>query len=447
MKKQQPNILFFLPDQHRPDWLGCNPGLPLRTPNLDRLCEQGIRFTNAFTPSPLCSPARACLATGRDYHRCGVRNNGQITPLSMPTYYRSLRDAGYGVFGVGKFDLHKPDSNWGLDGSYLLHEYGLSGGIDNEGKGQAISSYLANGMSPKGPYMQFLKERGLAEKHVAMYRPYLGTPERLNFPAVTDLPEEAYCDNWVAANGARILRELPQGRPWHLVVNFVGPHGPFDVTADMRSRWKDVEFPPPVDNDEPDADVILNRQQNYAAMIENIDRYVGHMIDIVKERGELDNTILVYSSDHGEMLGDHGRWAKSVWYTPSSGVPLILSGPGIPSGVCSETLVSLHDLAATFLDYAGTNPLPDAEARTLRPHLEGRKNIHRDFVISGLDDWKMIFDGHHKCVVRDAESPLLFNIQEDPHELTDIAAAHPNLTGELVEKLESELRIPVELER
>ena len=119
MNTQKPNILFVLPDQHRPDWLGCNPDLPVRTPNLDRLARNGIRFTNAFTPSPLCSPARACLAAGRDYGRCGVRNNRQNTPLSLPTYYQALRDAGYEVAGVGKFDLHKPDLDWGLEGFLL----------------------------------------------------------------------------------------------------------------------------------------------------------------------------------------------------------------------------------------------------------------------------------------------------------------------------------------
>ncbi len=154
----------------------------------------------------------------------------------------------------------------------------------------------------------------------------------------------------------------------------------------MRSRWKDVEIPPPVDNDEPDSEVIAARRQNYAAMIENIDGHVGRMIDLVRQRGEFDNTVIVYSSDHGEMLGDHGRWAKSVWYTPSSGVPLIVSGPGIQSGVCSDALVSLHDLAATFLDYAQAAPLPDADTRTLRGHLEGHSERHRDFVISGLND-------------------------------------------------------------
>jgi len=437
MKTSQPNILFFLPDQHRPDWLGVNDALPLQTPNLDRLCASGVRFRNAFTPSPLCSPARACLATGRDYPRCGVQNNGQNTPLSLPTYYRHLRACGYEVAGVGKFDLHKPDHEWGLDGANLLPDYGFTGGIDNEGKGDAIVAYRNNGMSPKGPYMQFLKENDLVETHLAMYQPHLDKPGWLNFPAVTGLPDDAYCDNWVAANGIRFLQKFPQGKPWHLVVNFVGPHGPFDVTAGMRARWENTPIPGPVDSDDPDADTVLARRQNYAAMIENIDAHVGRMIELVAQRGELENTIIVYASDHGEMLGDHGLWGKSVWYTPSSGIPLIVSGPGIQPGVCSDALVPLHDLAATFLDYAQAAPLPDSDARTLRPHLEGRSAKHRDYVTSGLNDWRMIFDGRYKCVSGANASPMLFDVQEDPHERNDIYHTHQDIAGQLLREDES----------
>lgn len=433
MSATQPNILFFLADQHRPDWLGDNHNLPLLTPNLDILCKRGTRFTNAFTPSPLCSPARACLATGRDYHHCGVENNGQSMPLSLPTYYQHLRDSGYEVAGVGKFDLHKPDRDWELDGSKMLSEYGFTGGIDNEGKGDAITAYYDNGMKPKGPYMQFLEENGLAPTHLSMYKPYLGKTDWLNFPGVTDLPDEAYCDNWVATNGMEYLQNFPHAKPWHLVVNFVGPHGPFDVTADMRSRWENTGLPGPVDNNDPASEVVLARRQNYAAMIENIDKRVGSMIDLVEERGELDNTIIVYSSDHGEMLGDHGRWGKSLWHTPSSGVPLIVSGPGIRSNCCSNALVSLHDLAATFLDYAQSNPLPDADARTLRGHLEGHCKKHRDYVISGLNEWSMIFDGRYKCVTSMKAPPQLFDIKEDPHELNDIYHTHQHIAEQLME--------------
>ena len=105
----RPNFLFLLPDQHRADWIGCVTDLPLRTPNIDRLAAEGTRFTRAMTPSPVCSPARACLDTGMDYDRCGTANNNENTPLDKKTYYQALREAGYQVSGVGKFDLHKAD--------------------------------------------------------------------------------------------------------------------------------------------------------------------------------------------------------------------------------------------------------------------------------------------------------------------------------------------------
>lgn len=441
MPARQPNFLFFFPDQHRPDWLGCNPALPLRTPHLDRLMARGTRFTNAFTPSPLCSPARACLALGQDFVRCEVKENGHNTPTSRPTYYRHLRDAGYNVAGVGKFDLHKADHDWGLDGSRLLREYGFTAGIDNEGKGDAITSYRRNGMSPKGPYMQFLKEQGLDKLHLAMYEPHIGKPDVLNYPAVTALPDHAYCDNWVAENGLRFLRGFPAGKPWHLVVNFVGPHGPFDVTAAMRARWENVTLPPPVDHPDPHAQVVRERRQNYAAMIENIDAHVGRMIAEVERRGELDHTVIVYASDHGEMLGDHGRWAKSIYYTPSSGIPLIAAGPGIRAGVTSDALVLLQDLAATFLDYAGAPPLPGRDARTLRGLLEGRSERHRDYIVSGLNKWLMVATARHKLVRGPGSDPVLFDLANDPDEMTNIATAHPDVVKDLSAILESEMHV------
>jgi arylsulfatase len=438
---QAPNILFIFPDQHRPDWLG-GGDLPLRTPNLDRLAAGGVRFARCTTPSPLCAPARACLARGRDYPRCGVRDNGQNTPPSVPTYYARLRDAGYEVAGVGKFDLHKPELDWGLDGSNQLQEYGFTAGIDNEGKGDAIVAYRHNDNSPRGPYMRFLLENGLAETHLAMYEPHLGQRGWLNFPAVTDLPDHAYCDNWVAANALRVLRAFPCGKPWHLVVNFVGPHGPFDVTAAMRARWEDVDLPPPVDNDDPDVATILARRQNYAAMIENIDAHVGRMIELVDQRGELDHTLIVYSSDHGEMLGDHGRWGKSVWYAPSVGVPLIAAGPGIRRGIRSEALVSLHDLAPTFLQCAGAEPLPGCDARSLWPVLRGEAEAHRDYLHSGLNEWHMIWDGRHKLVTGAGPSPLLYDTDHDPHELCNVAPEHPAVVERLGQTLRAEIDRP-----
>lgn len=425
-----PNFLFIFPDQHRWDWTGENPDLPLNTPNLDSLAALGTRFETCYTPSPICAPARACLATGRDYHRCGVATNKDNTPLELPTYFRHLRDAGYQVCGVGKYDIHKGDGDWGIDGSMLLDEYGFTCGIDNEGKGAAIASYLKNGNRPKGPYMKFLDDRGLAQTHVDMYMPTWKIPEkRLNFEAVTKLPDDAYCDNYVAENALYFLDHFEKDKPWHLWINFVGPHDPYDVTPGMRARWENVEFPPPADSTDTEAATV--RRQNYAAMIENIDRHVGRLIEMVRLRGELDNTIIVYCSDHGEMLGDHDRWAKSVWFEPSVHVPLIVAGQHIPAGRTSSALVSMHDLAATFLDYAGAAPLAESDARSMRPVLEGASDQHREYLFSSLDHqgvWDLVFDGRYKYVTGGQAGEALYDMQEDPNEMQNIAATSPEKT-------------------
>ena len=127
----KPNILFFFPDQHRFDFVGYNPDIPVRTPNLDHLADRGVTFTKAIVPSPVCAPSRACMASGKRYHRCGVPGNGVDYPLDQPTQYQALRDAGYRVAGVGKFDLSKNTLEWGLDGKRLIDDWGFTDGIDN----------------------------------------------------------------------------------------------------------------------------------------------------------------------------------------------------------------------------------------------------------------------------------------------------------------------------
>ena len=430
----QPNFLFFFPDQHRPDWLGVNAALPLQTPNIDRLAEQGVRFTRTYCNSPVCAPSRACVASGRDYDRCGVINNGQNYPLDQPTYYQALRDTGYRVAGVGKFDLHKNTLDWGLDGSRLIHEWGFTEGIDNEGKFDGSRSYRQSG-GPKGPYLALLQDHGMADIYVQEHLDC-----KLHRDAYTTaLPDTLYCDNWVAENGLHFLRNFPQNQPWHLVINFTGPHNPMDVTAGMRSRWQAIDFPPPHNNHQPEysAEDHRRNRQNYAAMIENIDRQVGAFIEAVRERGELENTIIVYASDHGEMLGDHGRWGKSTWHEPAVGVPLIVTGPGVQSGMVSEALVSLHDLAATFIDYATADSLPEMDARSLRPLLSGQTATHREHLLSGLNDWRLVFDGRYKLVVPQDEAPILIDLATDPKEDTNIAPQQPDVVERLKQVLAS----------
>lgn len=381
-------------------------------PNLQRLAGRGVCSTQCFTPSPLCAPARACLASGRDYARCGAWNNSNDYPVGQPTFYRSLRDSGYRVGGVGKFDLHKATLDWGLDGKRLLKEWGFTDGIDNEGKLDASISY-GNKKRPSGPYMKYLQENNLVE----VYRQEHRDRAMARNAYTTRLPEHAYCDNWIARNGLEVLRGFSKGRPWFLQVNFAGPHEPMDVTERMRSSWEKIDFPPPINNTQPgfSKDEHQRNRQNYAAMLENIDDHVGSFVNAIRERGEEDRTCIVYSSDHGEMLGDLSLWGKSTWYHPSIHVPLVAAGPGIARIGSSNEIVLLHDLCATFIEMAAATPLPDMDALSLLSLWNGSRKRHRSCAVSALHDWRLIFDGRYKMVRRKA-GLTLFDLFEEPRE-------------------------------
>jgi len=418
---ERPNILFFFPDQHRFDWLGAGTGGAVRTPNLDALAARGARFTNAVCPSPLCAPSRACLAAGVEYDRCDTPDNSANYPLEKATFYRRLRDGGYHVMGCGKFDLAKALHDWQVDGKRLLGEWGFSDGIDSEGKWDGVSSGRE---TPRGPYMAYLESRHLRAAHVEDFDRRRGD-HAAAFP--TPLPDDAYGDNWVARNGLDLLAAAPAGRPWFLQVNFPGPHDPWDITERMERSVRGRTLPLPVGDCACDADAMLRVRQNYSAMVENIDRWVGACADRLHERGELDRTLIVYSSDHGEMLGDHGRWGKSHPYHPSVAVPLIVAGPGVRGGAVLRGPATVMDLAATFLDFARVPVPADMDSRSLKPLLAGRGETHRGHVLSGLHDWRMAFDGRYKLIRGYAPhpAPLLFDLHADPHELHNLAPDAP----------------------
>jgi len=204
----------------------------------------------------------------------------------------------------------------------------------------------------------------------------------------------------------------------------------------MRERWKDVAFPPPYNNQEWDDQTHQQIRQNYAAMIENIDQHVGEFLAYLQERGEADRTLVVYSSDHGEMLGDHGLWGKSTFFQPALGIPLVVTGPDVQQGRRSDALVMLHDLAATFLDYAEATGLPNVDSQSLRPLLVGQQTTHRQFAIAGLDNWAVIFDGRYKLIQVTDTAPMLFDLQTDPLENNNFAPTAPHIVNRLQQMLE-----------
>jgi arylsulfatase A-like enzyme len=438
-RASRPNILVFLPDQHRFDWTSMNPDVPDITPNLKRLAGRGVHFTQAATPSPLCAPARACLASGKAYAKCGVASNGKPYPLGQTTFYLLLRNAGYQVLGCGKFDLDKPGKNWGRDGKHsrpgkpsLLEVWGFSDGIDNAGKMDGVNAYK-NGRKPE-PYFAFLESRGLVNALLKNFKTL-----NHDYPGPSLMPDDAYCDNWIANNGLNLIRSVPKGKPWFLQINFNGPHPPMDVTKSMYEKWKDVTFPPVRAGNGSDWSA---KRRNYGAMIYNIDRWLGVFQEELARRGELENTLIVYGSDHGEMLGDRGMSGKSKPYHPSLCVPLVLAGPGIRRGVVCEKPAVTLDLPATFLDYAGIAVPNDMDSKSLRPFLERGADLPRAYAISSLGNWALAFDGRYKLIAtkpgkreqkkaKSSQTLTLYDLKTDPVEIHDVASEHPQIVARL----------------
>lgn len=438
-RHDRPNVLFIMSDQHRFDYLGCADAAFLNTPNLDRLAGSGLRFTTCITNAPVCAPARIGLAAGLQPTRLGSLGNESFLPASTRTYYQRLRDAGYRVGCVGKLDLAKPDRYNGRDGDRpCLFAWGFTHPMECEGKMHAGSS-----PEPLGPYGLYLQRKGLYETFHKDYRARAKTGWVKNASHDSLLPTEDFEDSYVGRNAAQWIENIPDDFPWHLFVSFVGPHDPFDPPAEFAERYRDVEVPQavPAETDgkprwlrrrvldiEPPEVAVTRRQ--YCGAVELIDHQIGQILSALEKRGMADNTYVIYSSDHGEMLGDLGIYKKSVAYEPALRVPLLIAGPGIESGV-SDALVELIDLNPTICELAGLPPQENIDAISVVPLLRGTATEHRTETISALHNFRCIRTERFKFIDNYNDVHELYDLVEDPHELRNIAADKPDVVKDL----------------
>lgn len=468
----RPNILFVFPDQWRGDWIkAMSPDLPLRTPNVDRLIETGVAFQRAWTPSPLCGPARSSLATGKDYGHAPVMNHRQSNPVETDTFYRRLGQAGYTVASLGKSDLFKPDNSWGRDGRHRvqgvdrLAQLGIPAGSDMAGKHDAAD---AAALDCADPYTARLQEAGLIDIFtrdlaarsedspltVADWEAGKVREPECCYANVTPspLPPELYADNVVGQAAVDFIGQAPEAAPWFLMVNFLGPHEPMDVTDDMIRRWEGVAFPLPHGRQKDDADLQTEIRRRYAAMLENVDTWLGRMIDELDRRDMLANTVIVFASDHGEMLGDRNLWKKQVPYEPSVRVPLVWAGPGIAPLGQSDHPASLVDIPVTLLSMAQAAPLEESDGFDLTASLGGA-DYPRTHAIAGLGAWRAITDGRWKLVmgfrtdlnltamqfgtfdVDNLDPGRLYDLATDPLELKNLWATCPSHRDRLMSLL------------
>ena len=430
----KPNILFFFSDQHRGDWMPYDESvkkaqgvsdLELRTPNIRAMMDRGTTFSNAYSPAPVCAPARACLASGQRYRNCRVYQNNVNYDPALPNFYGTLKENGYYVTGTGKFDLNKADLSWGDGFHELLQQMGFSSAYDSEGKMDTIWAAM---QGKPGPYGRMLEAAGWLEAH----KQDMMTRGGKDIP--TPLPPEYYADNWIGEKSKALISEMPKDQPWFMQINFSGPHDPWDITKDMKDAMRDRHFP-----DAADCTITEKNQgvrQNYAAMIENIDRIIGECIDTLKAQGMLENTLIVYGADHGEMMGDHDLYGKSKPEQGSIHIPMVIDAShlGGKPGHCYTTPVELQDLAATFLDYAGVTPSYPMDSKSLRPAVEGNDEKIRQFAISELiqndrngpiTSFGAVTDGKWKLILRAGQPDRLYDLEQDPFECCNIARENP----------------------
>ncbi|MBD3314512.1 MAG: sulfatase-like hydrolase/transferase [Chitinivibrionales bacterium] len=445
---QRPNILLIMCDQLRHDFAGYVGCRFAQTPTLDRLAHQGTIFKNCIANSPACTPARIGLATGMMPHRLGALTNDCYLRFSTPTYYQQLRDHGYYVGCVGKLDLAKPELDCGIRGNLpRTFSWGFTHPVECMDRMDTLErEKLKGAFVPADPYTHWLENRGLLE---TFHRDMLDCQEDDRYDRGlhdTYLPTEAWEDTFIANRAAQWIEEIPTERPWHLFVSFVGPRDPFNAPHEFAEMFRDAEVGKPIPGPgtdkparirakstrrRPSSDTVTRARRQYSACITAIDRGVARLIDALKRSGVLENTVLLFTADHGEMLYDHGLCGNSVAYESSIRVPLFISGAGVCRGMVSDTMVELIDVSQTIRDIADVPRRSDVDAMSFLPVARGKAHSHRRDTVSSLRSWNALRTNHYKFIDNLNDTAELYDLKEDPAEQKNIYKERQDAAKEL----------------
>ncbi|MFN3169582.1 MAG: sulfatase-like hydrolase/transferase [Hyphomicrobiales bacterium] len=424
---RKPNIVFLLPDQLRPDFLGCYGAGFLKTPNIDALAKQGTRWETATSPSPICVPARASMLMGQHAHANGVIDNlSWVRPdheaIGLKGWPQYLVEAGYSTSAVGKMHFYPWDICEGFQTRIIAED--------------------KRHIHIEDDYDAALKQAGLRKVHAreqAGYGQHKGA-------SINDYPDHLQVDRWVADQTVAHINALPSHKPFALMVGFPGPHCPYDPpeyalaaidpaalpqavppTLESRSHhpafvasymraWADLDY------SDLTPEESRRLRHHYAALVERLDADVGQIVEALRNAGHLDNTIIVFASDHGDYLGDFSLVGKTYFHEPSIRVPLIVADfRAEPANASTTQMASLLDLPATFLEFAGVD---------VPAHWHGHPlgDAPDDRIICGVtthgfmarsDRWKLV---RYKNGVE-----ALFDLQSDPYEQVNCLAERPDM--------------------
>ena len=471
--KQAKNILFIMCDQLRWDYLSCYGHPHLQTPNIDRLAQQGVRFEHAYVQAPLCGPSRRCTLTGRYMFSHGSHNNGdplRVGELFLGDYLRPL---GMRTALVGKTHM-KPDRagllRLGVDLNSPAAQREIEAGFEAFERDDGMSPDPI--LRPDLRYNQYLRERGYDPINPWDRNANGALDEQGNFVSGWQMRNARYPANikeedsetpYMTSRAIEFITEAGE-QPWCLHLSYIKPHWPYIAPAPYHSLYGAEHVVPAVRNAAEredahpvyDAFMHLRYSQEfsrdevrqtvipvYMGLVKQIDDQIGRLLAFLQAQGRMEETLIVFTSDHGDYLGDHWLGEKDLFHEPSVRVPLIICDPSPEAdatrGTVEKGLVEAIDLLPTFVEFAGGKAQPHRlEGRSLLPLLHGEADVAwRDYVVSEIDfsdrDAMNLLDlppelcrvfmlrtARWKYILHESFRPQLYDLQNDPDEFVDL---------------------------
>jgi choline-sulfatase len=433
------NLVIIMSDEHNPHFLGSRGHPVVQTPHIDRLAARGVSFVSAYTPSPVCVPARAAFATGKYVHDIKFWDNAMPFDGSMPSWHSLLRERGHQVVSIGKLHFRSSDDDNGFSEEHIgMHV------IDGEGD---LLGLIRDEDMPKrkGAY----KMARMAGPGESLYTTY-------------DRDITARAQIWLREEAQRYVR-----KPWVLFVSLVCPHFPLTAPPEHFYRYYDQNLPPPklyserhkpqhpyiedyrqsfaYDEFFETPEMVKRAQAGYLGLCSFLDENIGKILQAVQDGGWAGNTRIVYTSDHGDNVGSRGLWGKSTMYEESVGVPLIVAGPDFTGGREVTTPTSLLDIYPFIFSTVGavdeetvTPSHPGTDLAKLSDGQGADRAVFSEYHGMGSKSAAyMIRKRHHKLVFYTDYPPQLFDLKADPQELENIAdlPSSKNVMRDLIAEL------------
>ena len=475
------NILFVMYDQLRFDYLGCAGHPHLDTPNFDRVAARGVRFTNAYVQSPICGASRMSFYTGRYVSSHGASWNGFPLRVGEHTLGDHLRKLGMDCWLIGKTHM-KADADGmarlGMSPDSVIGARQAECGFDAWVRDDGLWGQGPDGSydEKRSPYNAYLQSKGYQSDNPWAHFANAGVDEAgdmasgwmfRNADKPANIREEDSETPWLTSRTIDFVDEMQTrgDRPWCAHVSYIKPHWPYIVPAPYHAMYGANHVPEATRHDmerhdpHPVYEAYMGnkiaqaiqrdgvRQKvipAYMGLIKQCDDQLGRLLDHLETTGQMDKTMIVLTSDHGDYLGDHWLGEKDLFHDPSVKIPMIVYDPRPEAdptrGTTCDALVESIDLVPTFVEAAG-GTVPDhiLEGRSVMPWLRGDSPDWRDYVISEFDysptpqgrklglppkDCRlfMVFDGRYKLMHAEGGfRPMLFDLQNDPHEFHDLA--------------------------